>query len=125
MEKDAQKPNIDELKKKLEAEKAEIEKTLRGVGRVNPDNRDDWEPTPADLNIQQADNNEAADVMEEYEERSAVEVEVENRLDNIKKALARIEEGTYGICDVCGSAIENDRLEANPAATTCKAHLNG
>jgi RNA polymerase-binding transcription factor DksA len=35
-----------------------------------------------------------------------------------------MEEGKYGICKVCGEEIEEARLEANPAAETCKAHLN-
>ena len=39
-------------------------------------------------------------------------------------ALERIEKGTYGICEVGNEEIEEDRLNANPAARTCKAHLN-
>ncbi len=37
----------------------------------------------------------------------------------------RIEDGTYGVCTVSGEEIETERLEADPAAKTCKAHLNG
>jgi len=35
---------------------------------------------------------------------------------DIDQALLRIEEGSYGICARCGSAIEERRLEALPAA---------
>jgi len=34
----------------------------------------------------------------------------------VDSALARIEAGAYGICRICGEAIEEARLHANPAA---------
>lgn len=37
----------------------------------------------------------------------------------IDDALARIEEGTYGTCAVCGKPIPEERLEAVPYATLC------
>jgi len=110
-------------KEKLEEEKARFEKELGTVGRINPDNPEDWEPTPEKMDIMQADRNERADAMEEFEARSAVEVPLENRLVNIKNALSKIEDGTYGTCEICNKEIEEDRLEANPAASTCKEHL--
>jgi len=118
--------NIDtkHFKEKLEEEKATLEGALQGVARINPDNPDDWEPTPGDLNIPKSDKNDMGDVMEEYEGRMAVEVELENRLENVKNALKKIEEGGYGKCKVDGGDIETDRLEANPAAETCKKHIN-
>jgi RNA polymerase-binding transcription factor DksA len=36
----------------------------------------------------------------------------------------QIEKGAYGTCKICGEKIEEDRLEANPAAQTCKLHMN-
>lgn len=41
------------------------------------------------------------------------------RLRQIEEALRRIEEGTYGICEVCGEPIEEARLLAQPFATKC------
>jgi DnaK suppressor protein len=38
----------------------------------------------------------------------------------VHDALARIEAGTYGICELCGRAIPQARLEAIPYATHCK-----
>lgn len=40
-------------------------------------------------------------------------------LKQIEKALARIEDGTYNICEVCGKEIEIDRLQMIPYATKC------
>ncbi|MGQ9663120.1 MAG: TraR/DksA family transcriptional regulator [Kiritimatiellia bacterium] len=38
---------------------------------------------------------------------------------DIEEALLRLDEGTYGICDVCNSVIERQRLEALPFVRTC------
>jgi len=40
-------------------------------------------------------------------------------LDKIEKALGRIEDGTYGVCDMCGENIDVRRLKARPVATLC------
>ena len=49
-------------------------------------------------------------------------------LDQIEKALKRIEDGTFGLCRVCGCEIPVARLEAVPTAKTCvpcKENENG
>lgn len=40
-------------------------------------------------------------------------------LSQIEHALDKIQNGSYGMCDVCGSSIGNERLEALPWATAC------
>lgn len=40
-------------------------------------------------------------------------------LVEIDAALARIDAGTYGLCERCGEPIDADRLEALPWATLC------
>jgi DnaK suppressor protein len=40
-------------------------------------------------------------------------------LDQIERALSRIDDGTYGICESCGNAIGKGRLQAFPRATLC------
>ena len=37
----------------------------------------------------------------------------------VKKALVRIETGTFGICESCGEDISFDRLKARPVTTQC------
>ena len=112
--------DIPHFKMLLQNEKERLLRESGGLGHVNPANVNDWETTP-----EERDKNEAADAVEEYESRAAVEVTLENHLQNINAALERIENKTYGVCRIGGEAIEEDRLEANPAATTCKAHLEG
>ncbi len=115
---------INYFKERLEAELKLVEDELEHVGQRNPSNPADWEGRPADLDIDRADDSELADKMEEYEENTAVLKNLEIKYNEIKKALKKIEDGKYGICEVCGKPIEEDRLEANPAAKTCKAHMN-
>ena len=43
------------------------------------------------------------------------------QLGEIDRALAKIEESSYGICDGCGAAIPEGRLEVHPWATRCVA----
>jgi DnaK suppressor protein len=40
-------------------------------------------------------------------------------LNEIEAALARIDDGTYGLCTRCGRPIDPERLEAVPYATLC------
>ena len=43
-------------------------------------------------------------------------------LDEVRAALAAIDDGSYGRCRVCGDVIPEGRLEARPWATTCVRH---
>jgi DnaK suppressor protein len=115
--------DIKYFKDKLEEELLLIEKELNDVGRKNPDNKNDWEAEPAELNIDRADSDETADNIEEYEGNTALLKELEIRFNDIKDALAKIEKGTYGICEVGGEPIEEERLIANQSARTCKKHM--
>lgn len=40
-------------------------------------------------------------------------------IKKIKKALGRIENGTFGICEKCGEDISKERLKARPVTTQC------
>ncbi|MCK0110986.1 TraR/DksA C4-type zinc finger protein [Ornithinimicrobium sp. F0845] len=43
-------------------------------------------------------------------------------LDQVRRAQAKLEEGTYGRCDECGEEILEGRLEVRPWSTHCLAH---
>ena len=44
----------------------------------------------------------------------------ERKLRNkIEDALERLDEGTFGICEICGGKITTNRLEARPVTTLC------
>lgn len=114
--------NAHAYKSKLLAEKELVEKELATVGRQNPTRAGDWEPVAA-VDDRPAERDEVADKLESFEENVAIVRQLEARLAEIKDALEHIENGNYGYCVSCKKEIEPERLNANPAATTCKAHL--
>jgi DnaK suppressor protein len=48
--------------------------------------------------------------------------DLEGRLADIARAFDKLEDGTYGTCEICGKDIEDERLEAIPAARLCFEH---
>ncbi len=108
----------------LTEEKNKLEAELLTLGRRNPSNPADWEALPQGTG-QEADPSDAADLIEGYEENTAILKDLEIRYNEVLAALARIDSGSYGTCEVSGEEIEEDRLAADPAARTCKEHMNG
>lgn len=115
--------DVEHFKKKLEEEKKQLEAELLAVGRKNPDNPSDWEAVPAARDVSQADENVVADAIADYEDNNAIVNTLEARYRDIKSGLDKIKHGVFGVCQVCKQEIELDRLEANPAARTCKLHM--
>ena len=113
---------VKHLQQKLEAEKAKLEAEMGSVGRKNPSVPGDWEPVPSEMGME-ADLVDQADVVMSRESNTAILADLEARYDTVLSALARIENKKYGKCEVCGEEIEDARLEADPAATTCVKHL--
>lgn len=109
-------------KERLLEEKQRLEEGLAAIGRRNPHNPQDWEALPSEKGME-ADPYDQAENLESYAENTAILGDLEIRYNNVISALKRIEEGTYGVCNVGGEKIEEARLTADPAATTCKAHL--
>jgi DnaK suppressor protein len=114
--------DVEKYKTLLEDEKGRLETQLLDVARPDPANPGEWEAVQKELG-QEADPNDQANLLDDYQENRAVADVLNSRHKEVIAALARIDENTYGTCTVCGNAIEEDRLNADPAATTCKAHL--
>ncbi len=85
---------------------------------------DNWEATPDASELNEADSNSEADVIEAWNERRATVAALETEYRDIKRALEKISLGTYGICEISGEPIEEDRLEVHPTARTCKQHMD-
>ncbi len=62
---------------------------------------------------------EAATGTAELTRRAALEQFLKDHLAKVERALQKLDEGTYGICDGCGQAIDPARLEALPQASLC------
>lgn len=65
------------------------------------------------------DQTSSVDVPDD-ERAEAVQLRVE--LDDVEAALERLDAGTYGTCEVCGTEFADDELERQPQARRCVAH---
>ncbi|MGH9071845.1 MAG: hypothetical protein ACRDX8_11925 [Acidimicrobiales bacterium] len=48
--------------------------------------------------------------------------EIEAELAGVERALARLEDGTYGTCEACGQVIAQPVLLSSPTASRCPNH---
>lgn len=110
-----------EFKNKLEVELERVEGELRDLGWENI--QGEWETDGGDIDSTATEEDEIADRIEELEERGGEMDALKVHYKNIKRALEKIENGEYGVCEVGGEDIELDRLEASPSARTCKMHI--
>ena len=108
------KSELDRFRKRLEEIKSEITNTVRDITA-------DVKNTDASRGYSQHQADEGTDDF-----NRTVTLELTSKefdiLRQIERAIEKIDEGTYGICDVSGDAIPLPRLEAIPYATmTVKA----
>ena len=110
------------IKDKLEKERDVLLEQMKDMGKMNP-KTGEWEATPEVMGYKDADPNDMADRFEDFESKSSTIEVLEGRLRSILNALRAINKETFGTCKVCNKQIEAARLEANPAARTCKKHM--
>jgi RNA polymerase-binding transcription factor DksA len=111
------------IKEKLEKEREMLLSEICDIGKLNPETNE-WEAIPEERDSRESDQNDMADRFEDFEARSSMIKALETRLNNILNALKGLHKESFGRCEVCKKNIEIDRMEANPAARTCKRHLN-
>ncbi|WP_336631979.1 MULTISPECIES: TraR/DksA family transcriptional regulator [unclassified Microbacterium] len=73
----------------------------------------------ADATADDEHDPEGSTLSGEWQRVDALRRSVREEREGVSAALARVAEGTYGVCAVCGQAIAPGRLEARPMATTC------
>lgn len=110
------KKELSEFRKVLEAERDRlteeleaIEEHLPEVEQVSMDTTGGYDEDLADV---------ASDAFER-EKGFAIENSVQELLNQVEEALNRMDEGTYGLCEVCGQPIHPERLRALPYARLC------
>ena len=95
-------------KPRLEAALAELEARLTNISHdLSEPPNPDWD----ELAIEQEDD-------EALEHQAAL---VEREIASVRRALSRIEDGSYGTCVRCGEQIAPERLKARPEAALCIA----
>lgn len=113
---------FEKYQKILEEEKVKLEKDLARIARKNPDDPSDWQVKAPQMDPMVSDQSELADMFEEMEIQTGLEYQLEERLKKVDASIARIKDGTYGVCIECKKPIEEKRLDANPIAKGCIAH---
>jgi len=105
-------PDLDQVRQKLTAERNSLRHRL-GMVVEHVTGGDGFD---AQLN---PDRSDLADEYAERERDVALLAIEQEQLEQVEAALARVEDGTYGICLDCGEPIPSERLEILPYATTC------
>jgi len=107
--------DTDRIRSDLESRRARL------VGVVERrDNHESLEDESGEV-VASVDNHLADTATDTYDREleDGIEEDAERLIERIDAALGRIEAGTYGICEVCGRPIGDERLEAVPYATLC------
>lgn len=112
---------LEELRQKLEKERAMIEEQLKRFAKKDEKLKGDWDTRFPHWGgeVGGAGLEKAADEVEEYEARLPVEYSLELKLKNIDLALEKIKKGKYGMCEKCGKKIDEKRLKIYPEARIC------
>jgi DnaK suppressor protein len=99
----------------LGAEKDSLEEELSEHGRKVGD---DWQGTAQGFASDEADQSDVGDTMEELAVNIPLVEELESRYKEVRAAIQRIADKTFGIDENTGEPIDIERLRANPAART-------
>lgn len=87
----------------------ELEETLAKIGQLNKKLED-----KADYGI-----GKGGSTIYEWEFNLAMRQSLEAKAKSIRAALRKMQDGNYGICEVCGQEIDAERLAVLPHATLC------
>lgn len=106
-------PSLEKFKNQLLAEKARLEQELGGLAKKG---KRGFRVLFKNFGSQDDEHAESVTTMDN---NSSLEKNLEKALKEIDKALDKLDQGQYGICDLCGAKIEAQRLKIFPAANTC------
>lgn len=117
-----------ELKKALEKEQKIIVGELKTIATPDPNLPGDWDIKHKEwgedqiTSKEELEGGESVNESEEDQKNKALSDHLELQLRDVNDALNKIEDGTYGVCEVCQKEIPAERLMANPAAKTDIEH---
>jgi DnaK suppressor protein len=101
---------VEKQRQRLQEIKAELERMVRGL------EEDQQHRAEEEGDFTQHDSGDMSQSLFNRELDATVEQTMEKRLGAVERALQKVEEGTYGLCDDTGEAIPKGRLEAMPEA---------
>ena len=111
----------DDARRILDVERDRLEDVRAGFDaeHLRDESEDESQSELSHLAQHQADV--ASETFEREKDFSILE-QVEAELADVERALRRLDDGTYGTCEACGSTIADERLAAAPAARFCIGH---
>jgi RNA polymerase-binding transcription factor DksA len=104
-------------RKILEAERAETLQRLDALA----DEFNGIVAASMDANADDEHDPEGATIAFERERTAALRAQAVAHLSDLDQALMRVTSGTYGTCNICGQAIDVERLSALPVTESCTA----
>jgi DnaK suppressor protein len=112
--------DTDAFRTRLEEERDRLK---HAVSFLHDDNRETIEEELGEISGGGTDNHLADTASATYDREldEGLEEGAQQTLDEIEAALARIADGSYGTCEVCGEPIGAERLSAIPWARLCIA----
>lgn len=105
---------------RLEAERSWLVGLIGGLEREGLDRESKADSIGEIAPSSQQEADVGSDTFERERDFSLLE-DIQNELGEIEAALARLAQGSYGVCAGCYEPIDPDRLEAVPATRYCKA----
>ncbi|MEJ2885624.1 TraR/DksA C4-type zinc finger protein [Actinomycetospora aeridis] len=109
--------NAEQARTRLTEERERLEELGRSVAAEDPD------PSDEDIGLRGRREADVATEVETRMEDRGMADDVARQIGEIDAALARVDDGSWGTCTVCGKAIDDERLEALPQAATCRDHM--
>jgi DnaK suppressor protein len=101
---------VEKQRERLEGLRAELARMVEGL------EEDQQDRAESEGDMTENDSGDMSQSLFTREMDATVEQTMEKRLESVDRALQKIEEGTYGICDATGEPIPRGRLEAMPEA---------
>lgn len=109
------KREVEEFRRLLEEERDRLTRELEAIEEHLPE----VEQISVDSSGYDEDIADVAADTFEREKGFAIENSVQTLLNQVEEALGRIDDNTYGICELCGQPIHIERLRAIPYARLC------
>lgn len=113
---------VQEMREQLEEERQLLDNQLSMVSSPDTGDHVAGERNPKFPNYGDdalGEETESPAEVAEYGVNVSVTGTLESQLHAVQRAIARIENGTFGTCVSCGEPIGEDRLRVNPSAETC------
>lgn len=99
------------VREALEGERGSLERELDGLTAVSRD------PIPS-IGFGKRVGEGTSEAIGRIERVAQAEA-LAGKLADVRRALEKLDEGSYGLCDRCGASIPEERLDARPSSVYC------